>query len=395
MGVGLVNAHLGSKVKGSSKQEFARILGGNREMVQAFGHVWCGKAIGALRAIAFFCLGVSAFSVSGWAAGNEPIRLNVVGGLASVNQYTRHEEPFWSKRVAEWTRGRVVADIQPFDKAGIRGEEMLRLLQLGVVPFGTSLLSQVSTNEPVLTAADLPGLNPDMTGLRKSVQAFRPYLTNMFKERYGIEVLAFYTYPAQALFCNRPFTNLSDLKGARIRTANLYQSLLIRALGAEPVQLPFAGLRNAVQSGQVHCAITGTMSGNTIGLHEVTTHISPLAFSWGISVFGANSMAWAALPEDIRSLLSKELANLERTIWDEADRETREGVLCNIGSADCLSGKKGKMIEVVPTDADKLRIKQAMEQSVLPGWIDNCGDECAAVWNDTIGPRLGIKAQRR
>lgn len=393
-GHGLVNAHLAANVIKRTAGSQKKYLGA----VVMTGLVALAKSRHAARFVVawllfFIWIGVSQSSAH--AANGEPIRLNVVGGLASVNQYTRHEEPFWSKRIAEQTQGRVIADIQPFDKAGIRGEEMLRLLQLGVVSFGTTLLSMASTNDPILAGQDLAGLNPDMESLRASVQAFRPYLVNMLKERYGIEVLAVYAYPAQALFCNRAFTSLSDLKGVRIRTASLYAGLLIRSLGAEPVQLPFAGLRNAVQSGQVQCAITGTMSGNTIRLHEVTTHISPLAFSWGLSVFGANSMAWAALPEDVRDLLRKELADLERAIWDEADRETREGVLCNIGADACRSGIKGKMAEVPATEADKKLIRQAMEKTVLPGWIDSCGNDCVTVWNKTIGPRVGIKAQGR
>ena len=67
--------------------------------------------------------------------------LRIVGGLAGVNQYTRHEEPFWTRDLARLSNGRATAEIVPFDRAGIRGQEMLRLVQLGAVPFGTALLT--------------------------------------------------------------------------------------------------------------------------------------------------------------------------------------------------------------------------------------------------------------
>ena len=70
-----------------------------------------------------------------------PYKLRIVGGLAGLNQYTRQEEPFWSKELARLSGGKFDAEIVPFDRAGVPGGEMLRLLQLGVVPFGTTLIS--------------------------------------------------------------------------------------------------------------------------------------------------------------------------------------------------------------------------------------------------------------
>jgi TRAP-type C4-dicarboxylate transport system substrate-binding protein len=106
-------------------------------------------------------------------AQTEVKRLRIVGGLAEINQYTRQEEPFWTRELPKLTGGRVTAEIVPFDRAGIRGQEMLRLMQLGVVPFGTALLSLTAAQEPSFAAPDLAGLSADMAVVRKSTAAFR------------------------------------------------------------------------------------------------------------------------------------------------------------------------------------------------------------------------------
>jgi hypothetical protein len=115
-----------------------------------------------------------ACSLSAAAQADAPQHLRIVGGLAGVNQYTRHEEPFWTTELPRLARGKLSAEIVPFDRAGIRGQEMLRLIQLGVVPFGTALLSVSSAQEPELSAPDLAGLNPDIATLRRVTTAFRP-----------------------------------------------------------------------------------------------------------------------------------------------------------------------------------------------------------------------------
>ncbi|TMH14423.1 MAG: TRAP transporter substrate-binding protein [Betaproteobacteria bacterium] len=329
------------------------------------------------------------------AQSDAPIRLRIVGGLAGVNQFTRHEEPFWTQELGKLSGGRVSAEIVPFDRAGIRGQEMLRLMQLGVVPFGTALLSLSAGQDPELSAADLAGLNPDMKSLRRTVAAFRPYLEKTLRDRYGIEVLALYTYPAQVTFCAAPMASLADLAGRRVRTSSPAQSDLVESLGGTPVQTSFAEIMQNMRGGNIECAMTGTMSGNTIGLHEITTHVHSMGINWGLSVFGANAAAFNALPSDVQALLRRELPKLEQQVWAESERETSDGIACNVGAANCVAGRKGRMTEVKVSTADERRRREIFAGTVLPRWVQRCGPQCADVWNQTIGPAVGFAARAR
>lgn len=323
------------------------------------------------------------------------VRLRIVGGLAGINQYTRQEEPFWTKELPKLTGGKATAEIVAFDRAGIRGQEMLRLMQLGVVPFGTALLPLTAVQEPSFAAPDLAGLSPDMRVVRKAVAAFRPYLEKTLRTRYGIELLAVYAYPAQVLFCNKPFASLADLAGRRTRTSSPPQADLIEALGGVPVQTGFADIMANMKSGNIECAITGTMSGNTIGLPEVTTHLHTMAINWGLSIFGANAGAWSALSPELRATLKEELPKLEIAIWKEAERETGDGIACNVGSPSCIDGRKFKMTEVRPAPTDDARRRTIFANTVLSRWVHRCGTHCADIWNKTIGPVVGTEARAK
>jgi TRAP-type C4-dicarboxylate transport system substrate-binding protein len=323
-----------------------------------------------------------------------PQHLRIVGGLAGPNQYTRHEEPFWSQELARLSGGRYTAEIVPFDRAGIRSQEVLSLVQLGVLPFATLLVSGGISKDPELTAPDLAGMNPDMASMRRSVAAFRPYLEGMMRERYGVEVLALYVYPAQVLYCNKAFGGLQGLKGLRVRTSGPAQSDWIEALGGQPVVTGFAEIIPNLKRGEIDCAITGTMSGNTVGLPEQTTHLHPMAISWGLSIFAANRAAWNALPADLRELLRRELPRLEKAVWDESERETADGIACNTGAPACKYGKPGHM-RLVPTSADDERKRrELLTATVLPRWLQRCGPQCAAVWNRTLSVPTGVEAPR-
>lgn len=331
-------------------------------------------------------------SASTKAVPSAPYRLRIVGGLGGINQYLRQEEPFWSRELSRLSEGRFEAEIVPFDRAGVPGAEMLRLLQLGVVPFGTTLMSSFTAQYPEYTAPDLAGLNPDIGTLKTTLAAFRPYLEKVLREQHGIEALAVYVYPAQVVFCKRPIQTLSDLAGRRVRVSSSTQADFVGALGGVPVLTGFAQIVPSLNAGNTECAITGTMSGNTLGLAAVTSHVHSLPMTWGLAVFGANQAAWEALPPDLRALLRRELPRLEAAIWAESERETSDGMACNRGAPECKGGKKASMVVVHVSPEDERRRREILASTVLPRWVQRCGARCAQVWNQTIGPVRGLMA---
>ena len=325
-------------------------------------------------------------------AAAKPYRLRIVGGLAGVNQYVRQEEPFWSKELSRLSGGRFEAEVVPFDRAGVPGAEMLRLLQLGVVPFGTALMSSFTAQHPEYTAPDLAGLNPDIATLKITLNAFRPYLEKTLRDQHGVEVLAVYVYPAQVVYCKRPLKSLADLSGRKTRVSSPTQADFVGALGGEPVLTGFAQIMPSITAGNTECAITGTMSGNTLGLHTVTTHVHALPVTWGLAVFGANKAAWDALPPELRALLRDQLPRLEAAIWQESERETSDGLACNQGTPACAGGRKGSMVAVPVSVQDERRRQEILASTVLPRWVQRCGARCSQVWNQTIGPVRGLTA---
>lgn len=351
----------------------------------------------ACAALGLLCAGLppalgQASAPSSAPVATAPYKLRIVGGLAGINQYTRQEEPFWSKELLRLSGGRFDAEIVPFDRAGVPGTEMLRLLQLGVVPFGTTLMSSFTAQYPEYTAPDLAGLNPDIATLKSTLAAFRPYLEKRLREQHGVEPLAVYVYPAQVVFCKKPLRGLADLAGRRTRVSSSTQADFVGALGGVAVLTGFSQIVPSLTDGNTECAITGTMSGNTLGLPGITTHVHALPITWGLAIFGANRAAWDALPPDLRALLRRELPRLEAAIWDESERETSDGMACNRGLPACQGGRKGQMVMVPTSSQDERSRQEILASTVLPRWVQRCGARCAQVWNQTIGPVRGVSA---
>ena len=352
---------------------------------------WCRYVVGCVARLTALLLGCTIASANAQTPSTQKLR--IVGGLAGINQFVQHEEPFWARKLSELSQGRFSAEIVPFDRAGVPAQDMLRLIQMGVIPFGTAQISRVAAQDAELSAADLAGLNQDMPTLKKTVAAFRPFLETTLRQRYGIELLTIYVYPAQMVFCNRPISRLSDLSGQRVRVSGSTVADFVQAFGAVPVVTSMSDVVPQLRKGSVSCAITGTMTGNTLGLHELTSHIYAMPITWGLSIFAANRDSWNALEPELRVLLRNELPKLEVQIWQASENETADGLACNTGAPTCRGGRKGKMVAVAMTPQDNALRQEMLRSRMLPNWLRRCGASCADTWNQTIGPMHGITAQ--
>jgi len=137
------------------------------------------------------------------------VHLRVVGGLGETIQFKNYEEPFWTKRLAKDSGGQITAEVTPYDQDGLGGSELLQMTRLGAITIGNVPLAQIASEDPEAAGLDLAGLNGDIAVLRRSVDAYRSTLANLYRERYSLELLAIWTNPAQVVFCNHPITGLA------------------------------------------------------------------------------------------------------------------------------------------------------------------------------------------
>ncbi|WP_341704737.1 TRAP transporter substrate-binding protein [Ferrovibrio sp.] len=319
-------------------------------------------------------------------------KLKVVGAWGNLTQYKNFEQPFWTKEIEEKSKGAVSAEITPFNEMGLKGAEIFRLMRLGVIDFGSTVLGYVAADDARNEAVDLAGLSPDVATARKVSDAYKPVLDKFYGEKFGIKVLGIWPYSAQVLYCSGEIKGLADLKGKKVRTGNRTLAEFVEAFGGTGVTLAFNEVVPALQNKVVDCAITGTLSGNSAKWYEVATHIYALPLGWSHVMHAVNIKTWQKLDPKVRSFLEKEIAGLEDSIWKAAAEETQQGYDCNAGKDSCSMGTKAKMTVVPVSDADKALLKKALADTVLPKWAARCQGDCVDTFNGSIGKVVGLTA---
>lgn len=319
--------------------------------------------------------------------------LKVVGAWGNLTQYKNFEQPFWTKEITEKSKGAITAEITPFNEMGLKGAEIFRLMRLGVIDFGSTVLGYVATDDARNEAVDLAGLSPDVATARKVSDAYKPVYDKFYRERFGVQVLGIWPYSAQVLFCNGEIKGLADLKGKKVRTGNRTLAEFVEAFGGTGVTLAFNEVVPALQNKVVDCAITGTLSGNSAKWHEVATHIYSLPLGWSHVMHAVNIKTWERLDPKVRSFVQAEIKGLEDRIWKAAAEETQQGYDCNAGKDSCTMGTKAKMTVVPVAEADRALLKKALTDTVLPKWAARCSGDCVPAWNDSIGKIVGLTAK--
>lgn len=329
--------------------------------------------------------------------GAQPLpktQLQVVGSISSLPQYKEFEVPFWTKTIPEKSGGAITVDIKGFNEMGLKGPEVLRLMGQGVMQIGATVIAYLAADDPANEMIDIAGLLPDVSSARQVTDALRPFYDKLYREKFGVQLLGFGTYPAQVLYCTGAISGLADVKGKKVRAAGRSQSELIQALGGTPVTLAFGEVVPALQNKTVDCAITGTLSGNLAKWNEVTTHLLAMPLSWGQIGYAVNAKSWAGFDPRVRSLIETEIKTLEKSVWDAAGNFTQQGYECNAGTDKCTLGTKGKMTVVQASATDQALLKKVMSETMLPKWAERCSAACVTEFNTSVAKIVGLTAKK-
>jgi TRAP-type C4-dicarboxylate transport system substrate-binding protein len=322
-----------------------------------------------------------------------PTHLKVVGGWHFLSQYKDFEEPFWRRRIPQTSHGRVTAEISAFDELGLKGTEIIRLMSLGLIDFGTSVLAYGAEADIEGEGVDLAGLSPTADIARIVSAAYLPVLDRFFQKRHKIKILALYPYPAQVVYCRDELKGLADLKGRKVRVGTRPIAEFVEALGGIAVNIPFGDVYAKMKQGAADCLVTGTLPGNAAKLYEVTSYIYPLSLGWSTAMQGVSLAAWNRLNPKVQDFLVTQIAELNRDIWGRTELETRDGLACNTSEGECRFGTEAHMQRVAVSEADHTLLQRVLRDVVLKRWAQRCGAECTAEWNSTVGAAVGLSAQ--
>lgn len=318
--------------------------------------------------------------------------LAVVGSWSSLPLHKQYEAPFWSETLPAASGGDIKVELTTHNQMSLGLGDIYPLLGQGVYDVAMTVADYAVADAPELEGLDVPLLALTADEARAMVDAARPMVADIYRDRFNSHVLAIAPYPPQVVFCNAEISNLGDLEGLKVRASGRMTAKLLEALGAEGVNVSFSEVPGALQNGVVDCAVTGAGSGYSAGWWEVSTHLLPIPLGgWDSVVTAINMDKWNSLNADTQALITGQVASgFEDPAWQSAQDALVNDIACLTGNGECPAGESRSMTLVDVSDADFDRARDILTSEVLPDWAERAGGDWAARWNASVGEVVGV-----
>jgi len=236
----------------------------------------------------------------------------------------------FTELVAQRTNNRI--RMRTFHSAQLgQQDEAIQQMRLGTIDFANFNVSPLNNLAPSTAILTLPFLFSSVPQMHRVVDGPIGEEIARDLEAIGIITLAWYDAGARSLYTVRPVRTPADLRGMKIRvqTSDLWIDL-VRAMGANPTPLPFGEVFTSLQSGVIDGAENNWPSYESTRHFEVARFYTTTEHSNVPEILAVSRQRWQRLNEADRAILrdaARESARLQRELWAERERVSRERVV--------------------------------------------------------------------
>ena len=230
--------------------------------------------------------------------------------------------------ITERTGGRHRITVFPSRQLG-EEKETLEQTRAGAIDLNRTNIALIGTMVPSVNVLAMPFLFRSPEHLQRVLDG--PIGSEILNglEAYGFVGLAFYDSGARSIYNRvRPVRSLDDLKGLRLRVQQSKQmSDMIRALGAEPVELPYGQVLTGFTTGLIDGAENNWPSFVTTGHYKYAGYYTLTQHTVSPDVLVMSLKAWDNLSPDDRTIFREAAQRSSlymREKWKALDERSRK-----------------------------------------------------------------------
>jgi tripartite ATP-independent transporter DctP family solute receptor len=234
---------------------------------------------------------------------------------------------FMGSMIAERSGGR--DQIRVFHSRQLGEEkETIEQTRAGAIDLNRTNGALIGNLVPAMNVLAMPFLFRSIEHLQKVLDGpIGNEILNSF-EPYGFVGLAFYDSGARSIYNSvRPVRTLADIKGLRLRVQQSeLMSDMVKALGAEPVQLPYGQVITGLATKLIDGAENNWPSFVTTDHYKFAGYYTLTEHTMGPEVLVMSKKAWESLSADERTLFREAAlqSNLfMRAKWKDLEERSR------------------------------------------------------------------------
>src|SRR5712691_5618974 len=208
----------------------------------------------------------------------------------------------FAKDVGEVTGGKLAIKVYP-NASLFPAPAIKSAVRIGQAQAGEILISLHDNEDPMFGVDVVPFLAASYGEARKLWAASRPAIERKFAAQ-GLMVLFAVPWPPQGIYAKREINTIADMRGLSWRVYNAGTERIAQIVGAYPVTIQAADLRQALATGLINALMTSGATGYDSKV-------------WESMVYFYDTQAW----------IPKNVTFVNKAAFDQLDRPTQEALL--------------------------------------------------------------------
>ena len=208
-------------------------------------------------------------------------------------------------------------------------KETIEQTRIGAIDLNRTNVAPIGSLVPVANVLSLPFLFRSFEHLHRVLdQAIGQEILAQFQP-HGFVGLTFYDSGARSIYNSvRPVRSLADMKGLRIRVQqSSLMSDMIKALGADPVELPYGQVSTGLSTRLIDGAENNWPSYVTTGHYKLASDYTLTEHSMSPEVLVMSRPAWESLSGEDRDIFLEAAAKSNifmRSLWTSLEERSRQ-----------------------------------------------------------------------
>jgi TRAP-type C4-dicarboxylate transport system substrate-binding protein len=250
-----------------------------------------GRAAAAL-AISSLLIAAPAFAQVKW---------TLPSAYPADNFHSQNLEAF-AKDLAEATGGKFSIKVYP--NASLLPVSVIKsAVRMGRMQIGETLISLHDNEDPIFGIDVVPFLATSYDEARKLWEASKPLVERKLAEQ-GLMPLFAVPWPPQGIFASKEINEIADMKGLSWRVYNASTQRIAEIVGAYPITIQAADLRQALATNMIDALMTSGATGYDVKV-------------WDRMSYFYDAHAW----------LPKNVTLVNRVAFDQLDKSAQESML--------------------------------------------------------------------
>jgi len=208
-------------------------------------------------------------------------------------------------------------------------KETIEQTRIGAIDLNRTNVAPIGSLVPVANVLSLPFLFRSFEHLHRVLdQGIGQEILAQFQP-HGFVGLTFYDSGARSIYNSvRPVRSLADMKGLRIRVQqSSLMSDMIKALGADPVELPYGQVSTGLSTRLIDGAENNWPSYVTTGHYKLASYYTLTEHSMSPEVLVMSRPAWESLSGEDRDIFLEAAAKSNifmRSLWTSLEERSRQ-----------------------------------------------------------------------